>query len=345
MTGRSRPGGFARRAALLVLWIGPLGCGAPAGDDRTPLAVVGDETLYRDEVAGAVAFRVYRHEVDIYSLLRGETERRIDESLLEREAARRGTSVEELVAQVEGEVAPVSESEVDRYLAEHPGDSPGAEEGDVRARVRHYLGERGRIERRLALMESLREAAGVRILLEPPTAPRTDVDVEGAPARGPEDAPLTLVHFATFSSRASARSAARIAEIVQEHPDQMRWVHRSFLNDRDEMGLLAARVAVAASDAGVFWELHDRLFARGGFLDPESIIEDALEVGLSEEAIEAARREPEVLRRVKRDMEAANTSGAIREPTLFLNGRYASGLDAGSIRTAVREELSLTERR
>jgi protein-disulfide isomerase len=311
----------------------------PAAADKTPLAALDGRVLTRKDVEGAVAFRIYQHEVDIYSLLRAETERRVDEILLAREAERRGTTPEALLGEIEGKAPPVAEAEIDAYLAEHPADA-AAPAAEVRVRVRHYLSETRRIQRRLDFVAGLRRAAGYRFLLEPPAPPRTEVDVAGAPARGPADAAVVIVHFASFGSEPSARSATAIARVAAEFPGRVRQIHRNLMREGDERGLLAARLALEAQDRGRFWELHDRWFARGGSLPEAELIALAREVGLGDAEVEAARSDPELLRRVKRDFDAAKAAGAPREPTLFVNGRYLSGLRPyQELRAVVVEEL------
>jgi hypothetical protein len=225
-------GANAPALLLLALLALPAAAEPAVRDDRTPLAVLDGETLYVEDVRGSVAFRIYRHQVDIHSLLRGEAERRVEARLLEREASRRGTTVEAMLEEVLGEAPEVSDAEVERYLAEHPAEATAAPD-EARARVRHYLGESRRLERRIAFLASLRERAGYRFLLPSPEPPRTTVETAGAVARGPEHAPLHVVHFASFGSRSSARSAAKLARLMQEFPEQIRWVHRNLLSDRD----------------------------------------------------------------------------------------------------------------
>ena len=327
---------------LVLAQSGPAPAEAEA-QSGTPVAVIEGETLHAEDLTGAVAYRLYRLALDRHALIRAETERRVDERLLAAEAERRGTTPEAMLAAVEGEVPPVSEAEIDAYLAEHPAEGAGSPEG-VRTRVRHYLGERRRIERRLAFLAGLREAAGYRFLLEPPVPPRSEMDVAGAPARGPEDADVTVLHYATFSSRHSARSAAKLAALAAEFPGRIRFVHRNLLNDRDERGLLAARLALVAREQGRFWELHDLYFAREGKLDTDVIVALAREVGLDEDAIARARSDPALLRDVKRDIDSANQAGVPREPAIFVNGLFVSGLvPAEELRRTVVQELGVPE--
>jgi len=310
-----------------------------SGDARRPVAEIEGRVWYEDEVRGATAFRIYQHQIDIHSLLQGEAERRVDALLLEREATRRGVAVEALLEQVQAGAEPVSDAAVEAYLAEHPTEA-GAPPAEVRARVRHYLEETGRLERRIDFLVSLRERAGYRFLLAPPEPPRTEVDVAGAPARGPEDAPVTIVHFGSFASRNSARAAAKIARLAAEFPGRIRHVHRNLLRERDERGLHAARLGAAAQQAGRFWPLHDAWFERAGKLDREAIEALARTHGLDDERVAAAGTDDGLLRRVKADLDAARAAGAPREPTLFVNGRYLPGIAPyDELRAAVAEEL------
>lgn len=300
---------------------------ARAEPTRVPLAEVHGDTIYVDEVEGALALRLYQLELDIHSLLKAEAERRIDEIVLERAARERGVDVEALRAELEEGGAPVSEADIDSYLAEHPP-APGVDPARARERVAHYLQERDRLARNVAFMERLREQAGARILLDPPERPRTDFPVEGAPARGPADAPIELVHLASFGSRHGSRSAAKIDRLRAAHPDRIRQVHVHLLNDRDEAGLYAARLAVRVAEEAPerFWALHDALFAREGRLDAGRIDAIAREVGIDAKTIRAAAADPTTLGRVKQDIDRAVEAGVPREPGLFVNGLFVSGL-------------------
>ncbi|MHA7838191.1 MAG: DsbA family protein, partial [bacterium] len=297
-------------------------------EGRTPLAELDDEILYVEDVEGALALRIYQLRLDLYSLLESEARRWMDEKLLEDAARARGLTVAELEALLAKETSEVDEAEIDRYLAEHPAGGR-VDPAQARERVRLYLAETRRLQTRIDFMESLREAAGARVLLDPPQPPRSEVDLAGVPTRGPEDAPVVIVHFASFGSRSSARSAAKLRRLEEAFPGEIRRAHRHLLNERDELGLLAARIAFAAEEIGRFWPLHDALFEaleRDGFLTPERIREIARESGVPGDRIDAAVRDPARIAQVKRDIEAANASGIPREPSLFINGLFASGL-------------------
>ena len=315
-----------------------------AAERKTPLARIGDEILYVEDLEGAIAFRLFQLEVDRYSLLKAEAEKRIDERLMQREADRLGLPVDVFEAQLEGQATEISPAEVEAYLAEHPPDARTTPE-QARERVRHYLSQRTRLATRIDRMAELRANAGVRIELAAPVPPRTDIETAGAPARGPSNAPIQIVHFASFGSRHSLRSARKIERLRNEFPDQIRNHHRHFLNDRDESGLRAARITLLASEAGLFWDVYDRLIEDERPLALSKMDHAAQIAGLPAERLrEIERPEPEAeakrLRRIKSDMALAARVGVPREPTLFINGRFVSGLlPYDEIKKIVIEEL------
>jgi len=325
---------LALSCALALLACGD--AGRRDADDPV-VARLGGEAIRESDVSAPVAFRLYRNEVARYTLLERETQRLVDERLVAAEAARRGLEPAALLAQVEAEAPAPTEADVERYLAEHPEARPA---DAARPRIRHYLERSARVERRLAFLAKLREEAGFAWVLERPVPPRTRVEAPGAPARGPEDAPITVVHLASFASAASARSAHALERLVAEFPGRVRWLHVNLPREDDELGRRAAELGFLAQDAGRFWELHDELFAREGRLDAEALEAAAREAGLAGDALARADRAA-LARRLAEDLAVARRAGALREPTLFVNGLYWSPTARyAGLREQVERELA-----
>jgi 2-hydroxychromene-2-carboxylate isomerase len=297
---------------------------AACGDGDDPvIARLDGRDIHRSEVSAPAAFRLYRYEAQAYALLEDETQRLVDERLLAEAARREGLEPDALLARIEGAAPAVSEAEVERYLAENAGERTTTAE-TARARVRQYLEQKARIERRLAFFEAERKRAGFAWLLPKPVLRRVEIDAGASPARGPADAGVTIVHFASFGSRASAHSAQLLARLAVELPGRVRWLHVNFPHDDDAAGRRAAALGFAAQDEGRFWPLHDALYARQGELDAESLAAAAREAGLADGALARAAA-PASLERLDADLEIARRAGALREPTLFVNGLYWTG--------------------
>jgi hypothetical protein len=297
---------------------------AKPGDSREAIARLGGAPVYVEDVSANVAFQIYSLRTDIFTILKRETEEYEDREVLAREAAKQGIGVEDLLRKnVDEKVAPVTDAEVDKYLKEHP--QYAAAGAEARPRAKFYLSETGKIDKKLAYLADLRAKAGYEFLMKPPEEPRTRVATEGAPSRGPEGAPITLVHFATFSSTYSAASNGYIQRLEKEFPGKFRVVFLNFINPYDETGLLCAEVAVTAQAGGKFWELHDRLFALEGKIDEKALRRAVEEIGLDPAIVDRVKSDPATLVRLKKDLDAGFRAGVKREPVLFVNGRYFSG--------------------
>ena len=336
---RSLPEALAVSLALCAMTAGP---SAAAADEV--IAVLDGRPITLSEIEENAAFQIYRLRGSIHSLLQREAREIADRLLLEREAARRGLSVEALLKEeVDARVAPPKESDVEAYLAEHPEEAGGGAEG--RARLRVYLEQRARIQRRLDYVASLRETSDYRFLAAPPERPRVRPDTEGAPWRGAAAAPVTIVHFAHFSSKLCAGSAGKIRRLLEEFPGKIRWVHRSFLGIQDADALRAAETGEAAFRQGKFWEYHDAILARGGSTPAEAVRETAREAGLDLQRLDEEQRNGSLLVRVRQDIGRGVRLGVQAAPVLFVNGIYASGtFPYEELRALVLEEIERTEK-
>jgi protein-disulfide isomerase len=168
----------------------------------------------------------------------------------------------------------------------------------------------------------------------PPPPPRPDpadelrvrVDVAGAPARGPADAPVTIVEFADFQCPFCVRAEETLEQLRHDYPREVRFVWRDLplaFQDQAQPAALAARAAAAQ---GKFWAMHDRLYAAPtGTLGPERFEQDATELGLDTKRFRAALDAKQAKAGIDADGLAALKAGATGTPTFFINGKRLVG--------------------
>ena len=325
-----------------ILWPGP--AGLAASPDEEVIATLNGRPIYLSEVEENAAFQVYRLRGNIYSLLQKETEDLVNQRLLAAEAARQGLSVEALLKkEVNDRVPPLGEKEVDEYLAQHPGE--GGKGPDKKTRVRTYLSQRALAQRKIDFIASLRDKADFQFLLKPPERPRLKVKIEGEPWRGDPDAPVTLVHFADFTSRVCADSVEKIKKAMEAFPGKVKWVHRNFFSIHDSKALLAAELGEAAQEEGLFWNFHDRIFARRGDFSGETISQMGSDAGIRKEKFEEGQKKGKYLLRVKEDIGYAARIGVQGAPVIFVNGLYFSGtFPYEDLKALVQKELERVTR-
>lgn len=313
--------------------------GAAEPPEEEIIAILDGEPITLSEAQEKVAFQVYRLRGNIYHLLKREVEQIVNQKLLTAEAARRGLTVDELIRkEVDEKVSSLDENEVDNYLAEHPADA--GKGSQRRIRIRTYLSQKARSQRKLDFLTSLREKSSFEFILEPPQRPRTKIDIKNEPWRGNSEAPVTLVHFTSFTDNLCSHSVKMIQKIIDEHPNRIKWVHRNFFRINDEKALAAARMAEAAYEEGKFWDFHDMMFAFEGKFELKDTVQVIRKLGLNQEYYEA-EKEDRFLLKIKEDIRAAKRAGVTTVPVIFVNGLYFSPtFPYEELRAIVNKELN-----
>ncbi len=149
------------------------------------------------------------------------------------------------------------------------------------------------------------------------------VPTEGAWARGPAAAPITVVEFADYECPFTARAEATLHALEQAHPGQVRVVFKNLPLPFHTQARPMARAALAAGEQGRFWEMHDRLFAIGGTPDAAAIEKAARDVGL--DLARWRRDEAAIEARIDADVADGEALGVKGTPTFFVNGHRLVG--------------------
>lgn len=153
-----------------------------------------------------------------------------------------------------------------------------------------------------------------------------EVEPGDGPSKGAAQAPVTIVEFSDFSCSACRAAQPRIAELLEDSGDEVRFVYRHFPL-RPEGGLFAAAVAAeCAHRQGRFWPMHDLLFAHEGEFTDEDLEGYAEEAGLDGRSFAECRGSEDAAQAVREDRAAGTQWGVSATPTFFINGRRVTGL-------------------
>ena len=148
------------------------------------------------DIADKIEAQMVRINTQIYAVKKQAVDALITDYLLEQEAKKRGLSREQLLQQeVNAKVGPVSDAEIEQvYNANKArlGDKPLAE---FKPQIEQQLQGVKLQQQQQAFVQSLRKVAAVKVLLKPPVV---NVALDGAPVRGPANAPVTIVEFSDF---------------------------------------------------------------------------------------------------------------------------------------------------
>ena len=152
-----------------------------------------------------------------------------------------------------------------------------------------------------------------------------EVEVGDAPARGPADAPVTVIEFSDFRCRYCARIQPTLTRLLERHPEDVRLVYVHYPVVSPDSGR-AAIAAVAAGWQGRFWEMHDALFAlQGQPLTEDAVLAIATDLGMDTDRYRQDLVSPDAISRVEADTRAARNLGIRGTPSFLINGRLLRG--------------------
>lgn len=317
--------------------------------DDAVVARVGDITVTFAELEDAWrrndASSRLRMLQDLYETRRRALELVVGERLIEREAAARGMTRDELLeAELPSRTLEVTDAEIERIYERNADRFDGRTLEEMRPEI-HAAIERQRPMQALhAYTDELRLTADdVMILLAPP---RQDIEVlPEDPVRGRDDAPLELVEFSDFDCPYCKRATETVARLMEQFEGQIRFIYKDYPLPSHPNAFKAAEAGNCAHEQGRFWELHDTMFDSQGELDVESLKGYAEELGLDGGAFAECLDSGRHAATVDRDMQAGFLYGVSSTPTLFLNGRTILGaVPYETFVEIIREELAAAPR-
>jgi protein-disulfide isomerase len=300
---------------------GPKADTGSAGNDV--VARFGDQTVTGAELADQVAGPMLSLKQQIYNVKVDGLKQLIFDRLVEAEAEAAGITKEEyLKKNIDDKIPAPPEEEITKVLNQYRQQLPPDDE-EARKRVVEFLSRKGRAEAQQSFQSELFAKNDVKILLDPP---RAEVEIaEHNPAVGPDDAPVTLVEYTDFQCPYCGRAQDTLKEVAARYDGVLKHVFKNLPLPMHSNARVAAEASLCAADQGKFWELHDWMFANGSSLTRESIVAQAVELGMDEAKLNACLDEKTHAADVDADMEEAHALGINGTPGFMINGRLING--------------------
>ncbi len=158
-------------------------------------------------------------------------------------------------------------------------------------------------------------------------------------ALGPASAPIELVEFADYSCPHCATFAGFAGKLLRQNYVEtgpgapVRWVLYDYVLGTFPNSVPAHMAARCAGDQGLYWPMHDLIFARQTRWytsdDPQSVLEGLAEMaGADVRAYRACMSEARYLEQIAASRKYGEQRGVSSTPTLFLDGQK---LDLGGV--------------
>jgi protein-disulfide isomerase len=258
--------------------------------------------------------------------------------LIDAEAASRHVTTSELLkTEIEDKITPPNTAEIEPVYDGVADRYPGMTREQALADIADGMRRQRMAVRRAQFIKELRARAGVRVNLEPP---RVAVNAEG-PSRGGANAQVTIVEFSDFECPYCGHAVETLRQVDKSYGDKVRIVFRDYPLFSHRTAKRAAEAAHCADEQGKFWEMHDRLFSKGGPLSDADLYRFAAQSGLDQAKFDACLTSGKYKDAWKASQEEGNRVGVASTPSFFVNGRLivgAAGFDVFS--KIIDEELA-----
>jgi protein-disulfide isomerase len=164
---------------------------------------------------------------------------------------------------------------------------------------------------------------------------------------GSPGAPVTLLEYGDFECPHCAAARPVVEGLVAEDPKTIRLVYRHFpVTTVHPHALIAAEAAEAAGAQGLFWEMHDMVFAHQPELSYGTLRTCAAAIGLDMARFDLEMETHTHLPEVRLDFRRGVQDGVNGTPTIFINRlRYDGPRERVSMQAAIAHALKAAPRK
>ncbi len=289
-------------------------------DAGKAMARVDGVAISEDEILELAAAEILKLNRQRHQVLESIVNAKVRERLLELGAQKVGVTTDNFILnEVHAKTSAVDAAEVNAfYEARKARIRQPLEQAEPQ--IREFLA----MEALIARLETEHE---IDYLLQPF---RVEVEATG-PAKGPADAPITIVEFSDFQCPYCSRVNPSLQKVRESYGEKVRIVFRQFplAIHADAPKASEASLCAAEQDEGLFWKLHDAMFADQHNLNVASLKEKATAIeGLDSTAFAECLGSDRFAQQVADDLKAGTRAGVTGTPAFFVNGRFISGAAA-----------------
>jgi protein-disulfide isomerase len=169
-----------------------------------------------------------------------------------------------------------------------------------------------------------------------------DIPVGGSYAKGPKNAPVTIIAFSDYQCPFCSRGETTMKQLEEQYGDKVRFVFKAKILPMHQKAPLAHNAALAAGAQGKFWEMHEKLFGNQKDLERETFIGYAKDLGLNVSKFTRDMDDTERFKDLLNTEEEQSEEAGIRgTPTFLINGRMVRGArPVDDFKKVIDEELA-----
>ncbi|MBI3018327.1 MAG: thioredoxin domain-containing protein [Deltaproteobacteria bacterium] len=311
------------------------------GDPNKIAAEVFGRKITEAELHQALSVDLYELQSNIFELKKRKIEEMVGKIVLEKEAARRKMSVNELLErEVQRNVKKVSNKDIDKFYEQQKEHLKGTKE-QYEERIRNFLQNEHQKEAYEKYVERLKKTARAQVYLEKPERPRVTLNLTPAPLKGGENAKVKIVEFSDFECPFCGGLTKTVDKVLKKYGRAVNLTFKAFPLSRHANAVLAHQASLCAHDQGKFWPFHDKLFENQQNLQRADLEKYAENLKLDLAKFKQCLDSGEKFAKIQKELLEGQEAGVRSTPTLFINGKIVVGnVPQKAIEDVVNEELA-----
>ncbi|MCI5073207.1 thioredoxin domain-containing protein [bacterium] len=308
----------------------------PKKDAVETLAKVNGESINEKSLLnflqGPLKSQYLKVQSEFYATQTNALDEMVLDKLLEVEAKKQKISKADLLAkEVTKKAKKVSDSEIksfyDDYVEKMKGNprfqAPPFDD-NVKNQIRQSLEGRNNAERKQAYFNELTHKYEVTYYTKPP---RVDVASGNLPAKGKEDATVTIVEFSDFECPACRGAFETVEKVMKAYKGKVKLHFRDFPLSFHKKAKPAHNAARCANDQNKFWSYHDELFKSSTWVQAaneaaaiKELKNIAKKLRLDQKKFDACVDGKTHYAKVDEDFKAGQQVGVAGTPAFYVNG-------------------------
>ncbi len=322
----------------------PLTAGLAQSTEGNVVAKLNGQPITEEELLVIIKPRISRIENQLYDIKRDGVDQIIEEKLLDVEAKKRNTTIQELLKkEVYDKVGEVTDKEIEDFYNENKARVGGRSLEELKPAISAQIKSRKAGVYHDTLMDRLMAKADVQIYIE---RPRVEVGVGNSPSKGPANAPVTIIEFTDYQCPFCAKARPATSQIMDTYKNNVRYVVRNFPLDFHNFAKKAAEAALCANEQKKYWEYSKKLWENQNTLDVESLKKYASELKLDTQKFNDCLDTDKTLAEVLKDQQEGAKAGVTGTPAFFINGQILTGAQPfDAFKKVIDQELKDAKRK
>lgn len=206
----------------------------------------------------------------------------------------------------------------------------------VKPELTRFLTEKKVMEKKQALITSLKKQRHFKMLLDEPKAPVVDLKTEGFYSKGKAGAKIKIVEFADYQCPHCREASMALSQLMKKYSAKVEFVYVDFPINRSGISTVVAEGAYCANKQNKYWDYHDLAFKDQASLTKESPLAFAKQLKLKEDDFSKCLAGAEAKSFIAKGKDEGNRVGVSGTPAIFINGsRYSEAHDFETMKKTI----------